>query len=340
MNSFIEYVLAFFIAAVSAFIAAYFVSKLLDLKNRKNRIDEAKKNIETELEFICTNMLYPYGTDEITDEEIYFSTPIWNTVISNGYILTIRKNEDFFNAALASYRQLELLRKNEDRINWDNLSPNERVDIINERRRVRTFVENNINVIKECLEKGSKKNKTGNKTDDEYREGLKLIFKDIIANDTENGLSIGEGEDEYIFNKRNIEKKGVFFQTARLKEVFNEEFGYEAKYGIGFGKYDCEIYLLVWNDKDTSTETDVSKILTILPEKGESKKILHTYYDHEINGKIRVSNNYSRLVLASTVLGANAYTGKYTLSTIEKPTINKMIKELLNFENEWLSKTE
>jgi glycosyltransferase involved in cell wall biosynthesis len=342
MDYFVNYIIPFSIAFVSAYIAAFAVSFAIDSLNRSKQIKIAKANIETELQFICNNMLYPYGTDEITDEEIFFDTPIWNTVVSNGYVLTIRKHEAFFRAALASYRQLELLKEEEKRIIWDKLSTAERIDIINERRKTREIVRYNLKVIEDCLKdkiKPSKEHDEMIENDKKTLEELKKSFRKAESDK----ISIGDGENEFLFNGRNIKEKGIFFQTESLINTFDNVPGYEAKYGIGFGEYDCEIYLHVWEDADDKDNCDniqvagIKEKLRKLVAMGEKdKNIIHTFYKQKFGDTLRIGNNYSRLVLASKSLEAEEYTGKYTKARIEEATIHKMIKDLLEFEKEWL----
>jgi len=346
MDYFFILIVPFFIAFFSAFIAAYIVSFAIDSKKRTEHIKIAKENIVTELEFICKRMLYPYGTDEITDEEIYFDTPIWNTVVSNGYILTIRKHEAFFRAALASYRQLELLREEEKKIVcWDKLSTPERIDIINERRRTREIVGHYLKIINDCFKERpekSEEHKAVTKEEEDNLEELKNSFRKVDGTE----IIICKGENEFLFNGRDIKKKGIFFQSENLKNIIDNVSGYEARYGIGFGEYDCEIYLHVWEDVNiTDTGADdivagIKKKLGYLVEIGEKektdKKIVHTSYEKNINEIPKIGSNYSRLVLASKSLRAKEYTGMYSKTRIEESTIQQMAKDLLDFEKEWL----
>ena len=300
-------------------------SHIIEEINNDKRISIAKANIEDELEFICKKIFYPNGSDEITDEEVYFDTPIWSSVISTGDILRIRKHELFFRAVLASYRRLELLKTDEAKLDWKNLNPKEKQSVISTRRETRKYVQDNLDDIDTFFKKPrkSKEHKSATKKDNERFE--KLIGQFIDCAKVKK-----EFLDEFSqsFGKRNVEGKGLFFSTVSLQTAFAGN----ARYGIGFGEYDCEIYLSITLEKNKDGASYPNKFLRHLERLDSIKSESITLTEYEF--KDRRSYNYSRIVLASNC-------NKYTCSrnTIVAVTIRTMIKKLLKFEETWLKKT-
>ena len=300
-------------------------SRAVEAFSDDKRIMIAKINIEDELRFICGNLFYPYGSDEITDLELYYDTPIWTSVVSTGDILRIRKHEQFFRAALASYRQLELLRMEEAKIfDWENLDPAERQRVISNRRYVRRLVEGNLEDISESIKNVTKLRKS--KEHEAINNKDKERFGELIDQFKESAGRKGFPKDfTTIFDGRDIKEKGLFFYTDSLDKVFAGN----ARYGIGFGEYDCEIYLRIVIKNEEDGLSNLEEFLNILDnfDSVKSGDILKTQYEF----KNKTSYNYSRIILASKC-------NKYTCdrNSIVDVTIRNMIKELVEFEKRWL----
>ena len=306
-------------------------SRVIEEFSDERRIKIAKANVEDELKFICEKLFYPNGTSEITDNKLYFDTPIWSSVVSTGDILKIRKHDKFFRSALASYRRLELLQEDEARIDWDNLNPEERQKIIATRRDVRRIVDENLDVLSKDFKspkKIVKDRKVAVKEDETRLKALRDWFEEISKDknfpDPNSIETKFKGRDK---SKDKSRDKGFFFSTPLLNEAFEDN----AKYGIGFGEYDCEIYLSISTENDKDGTSGFDKYLSYLNrlDSVKSKDTFKTQYTY-IN-KNKVSVNYSRIVLASS-----HYKKGCTRKTISKDTIERMLGELQEFEDKWL----
>jgi len=299
-------------------------SRVIEYFNDERRIIIAKKNIEEELKFICEKLFYPNGSSEITDTKLYFDTPIWSSVISTGDILKIRKHEKFYRATLASYRRLELLQEDEIKIDWDNINQEERQKIIAVRRDVLRFVNENHDEIAALFKKhNNSKNRKAEIEDVDFLKELKKRFR-LVAND-----KMIPNDNTFLseFGGRDIKKKGFFFYTALLKKAFPDN----AMYGIGFGEYDCEIYLNISIDKINIGDSELNKYFSYLDylDSIKTEDIYKTQYTFKKNKKVSI--NYSRIVLAGS-----HYKKGCTRKTISDDTIKRMLGELQEFENKWL----
>ena len=157
-----------------------------------------------------------------------------------------------------------------------------------------------------------------------------------IVNDTKTSeiISVEDKEDS------------MFFKTERVNNFFSDKTGYDGRYGIGFGEYDCEIYFQILKDAEKGetceevNDFDLNKLEWFENEQVEEKtgkrKFIRTFYKEEIEDKDKIVYNYSKFVLASKVLKDEAHCGKYTRSTIDNSTINSMVDELLELEKNLL----
>jgi len=321
--------------------AAFLVNHFADNISDRKRIELAKENIEKELNIIRYQLLYPTGSDELTDEYITFETPIWNSLISTGDILTIRQSERFYNAALSSYRMIALMQ-NDDKNATDYNSAKKRIERVNYRRYVRDHLKTNLETINNALESEKKKwlekliglfrRKEAKPSKEEI--ALKREEKERTEKLKEMFCSCAKGKipNENIkesFGERKIGNKGLFFCTTCL-DTFAEDNAIDATYGIGFGEYDCEIYLSL-SIKESEIGDKSKAILDKLDALDEVIKgdILKTYY--EKTGADIKNYNYSRFALASNVCN-----DKFDRKTIDENTISKMLDTLYEFEKVWL----
>ena len=323
-------ILTTFIGSGLGIGTALLINHLADIIRDRKRIKIAKENIERELNIIRNNLLYPTGSDEITDEYIIFETPIWNSLVSTGDILTIRRSESFYNAALSSYRKITSMQY-DDKNTADYNSAIKRIERVNYRRYVRDHLKNNLGTIHSALNKGTKgvtlsKEQNALKYEEKkHLDKIKTMFRSCAK-----GI-IPEENIEESFMGRKIENKGLFFCTTNLN-AFDEDNAIDVTYGIGFGEYNCEIYLSLSINTELGIGQKSKAILSNLDalEKVKTGEILRTSY--EKTGEDRINYNYSRFILAS-----NLCNDKFDKETIDEITITKMLEMLLEFENEWLT---
>ena len=175
-------ILGGFIGSFFGFGFALLTNLLWEKKKRKEDIKKEKMNIENELMYISTKF-HDNGDikKNIISSEVFYSTPVWDSLISTGDILTIgsesnikskeTKNENsdgssYYDLVMSAYRKLDEMEQLEKIYGHDR--EKNKVEIINARKEILSSINNITKEMSIIRESGSSNRSSGDERKEFY----------------------------------------------------------------------------------------------------------------------------------------------------------------------------